>query len=246
MNRRTNEQPGARGSGRLTKKRTLAVALAVLGGYAFAVRPRMLRSGATGEELGRPFPGAELIPGGTRSATMAVTIDAPPSVVWPWLVQMGTGRAGWYSWDHLDNWGRASAERIHPEWQEIAVGDRLASMPDAKAWWDVAALEPERFLGLRASFDVRGRPFDANGTRPRFFTDSLWAFLLEELPGGSTRLVVSGYWCLRPRWLQAITSFIFLEPSHWVMQKRQFANLKRLAERAAVADETEETQCRVE
>lgn len=175
----------------------------------------------------RPYPGADLIPGETRGATMAVTIDAPPARVWPWLVQMGYGRGGWYSWDRLDNWGSASTESIHPEWQQIALGDHLASAPDEKAWWVVAALEPERFLGLRASVDLRMRPFDPTRTRPRFFTDSLWGFLLEGMPGGRTRLVVSGYWNLQPRWLQAITSIVFLEPSHWIMQMRQFTNLKR-------------------
>jgi proline iminopeptidase len=143
---------------------------------------------------------------------------------------MGYGRAGWYSWDRLDNWGAASADRIHPEWQHVEVGDRLPSMPDEKAWWEVAALEPERFLGLRASVDLLGHPFDPKKTLPRFFTDSLWGFWLKEMPGDRTRLVVSGYWNLRPRWLQTVLSFIFLEPSHWIMQTRQFANLQRQAE----------------
>ena len=208
----------------------LAVALGLAGAYAFAVRPRLLHWGATEDEVRLPYPGAELIPDGTRSATMAVTIEAPPSSVWQWLVQMGYGRAGWYSWDRLDNWGAPSAESIHPEWQHIAVGDRLPGMPDDKAWWDVAAVEPERFLGLRASVDLLGYPFDPTKTRPRFFTDSLWGFLLNELPDGCTRLVVSGYWNLQPRWLQAVISFVFLEPSHWIMQTRQFTNLKRRAE----------------
>src|SRR5438477_13013046 len=85
--------------------------------YAIAVRPRLLRWGATDDELRDEYPGAEIIPGATRSATMAVTIDAPPSRVWPWLVQMGVDRGGWYSWDRLDNFGRQSTDRIHPEWQ---------------------------------------------------------------------------------------------------------------------------------
>jgi proline iminopeptidase len=210
-------------------KKLWLLGLAV-GGYALAIRPRLLRWGATDEEVRTPYPGEDLIPGGTRGATMAVTIEAPPSRVWPWLVQMGYSRAGWYSWDHLDNWGASSAETIHPEWQQISLGDRLPSMPDEKAWWDVAALDPERFLGLRASVDLRGRPFDPAAGRPRFFTDSLWGFLLKELPGGRTRLVVSGYWCLRPKWLQPFLNVLFLEPSHWIMQTRQFTNLKRLAE----------------
>jgi hypothetical protein len=99
-----------------------------------------------------------------------------------------------------------------------------------------AALEAERFLALRASFDLRGRPFDPTGPRPRFYTDSVWCFLLEEVPGERTRLVVSGYASARPRLLQAIVSFLFWEPAHWIMQTRQFSNLKRRAERSPIGD----------
>lgn len=60
---------------------------------------------------------------------------------------MGTDRGGWYSWDRLDNFGRASARTIHPEWQDIAAGDHLAGTPVGSQWWEVAALDPERFLG---------------------------------------------------------------------------------------------------
>jgi hypothetical protein len=74
-------------------------------------------------------------------------------------MEMGCDRAGWYSWDRLNNGGGSSAERIHPEWQTLSVGDRLASMPSGRAWFKVAALEWERFLGLRDSLDWRGRPF---------------------------------------------------------------------------------------
>jgi len=162
---------------------------------------------------------------------MAVTIDAPPSQVWPWLVQMGHGRAGWYSWDRLDNFGMASADRIHPEWQAVAVGDRFASTPSGGQWFEVAAAEPPHFLALRASFDFRGRSLAQTRLRPRIYTDSTWCFLLNELPGGRTRLVVSGYASARPRPVQATIDFLFWEPAHWIMQKRQFTNLKDRAER---------------
>ena len=211
--------------------RRLAPLLGLAGAYALIMRPRILRWGATDEEVDREYPGAELIPGGERTATMAVTIEAPPVRVWSWLVQMGTDRAGWYSWDRLDNYGRASADRIHPEWQEISLGDRFAATSDGSYSWEVAALEPERFLGLRWSSDLRGRPFDPAATgRPDSYTDSLWAFLLDELPGGRTRLVVSGYWALRPAWLLPL-AFVLLEPAHWIMQMRQFQNLKPRVER---------------
>lgn len=213
--------------------RGILVLAGVAAGYALAVRPRLVRWGATDAEVDGPYPGAGLIPGGERSATMAATIDAPPSAVWPWLVQMGHDRGGWYSWDRLDNWGRRSAGHIQPRWQAIALGDRMAANPDGSQAWVVAALEPERFLGLRMSLDLGGRPFDPRGPRPPRYTDSLWAFLLEELPGGRTRLVVSGYWAMEPRWLQAVCRVLLLEPSHWVMQTRQFTNLRRRAEGVA-------------
>jgi proline iminopeptidase len=213
--------------------RTLAGLLGFAAGvYAFAVRPRLLRWGATDEELRAPFPGAELIPGGRRGMTMAVTIAAPPARVWPWLVQMGCDRAGWYSWDRLDNGGRPSAEEIHPEWQALKVGDRIACTPDGSVWFEVVALEPERFLGLRAPLDLRTwRPFDTAGPRPAWYADGLWAFQLTPWPGGRTRLVVSGYGASHPRALQALAEWLFWEPAHWIMQTRQFANLKRRAER---------------
>jgi hypothetical protein len=183
----------------------------------------------------QPYPGADVIPGGQRGATMAVTIDVPPSRVWPWLVQMGCDRAGWYSWDRLDNGGVPSAERIHPEWQGLALGDRLASTPRGSAWFEVAALDPERFLGLRAAIDLcGGRSFDTAGPRPRFYIDALWGFQVTESPEGRTRLVVSGYASARPRFLQMIADLLFWEPAHWVMQTRQFTNLKRRAERQPV------------
>jgi hypothetical protein len=208
----------------------LLTLLGLLGAYAFVVRPRLIRWGATVEEAMGPYPGAGLIPRGVRSGTMAVTIEASPASVWAWLVQMGYDRAGWYSWDRLDNWGRHSAEQIHPEWQQLTIGDHVSAMPDNSIWWEVAALDLHRFLGLRASVDLRGRPFNPRGTRPSSYSDSLWGFQLKELPGGDTRLVVSGYWIMQPRWLQPIVN-LFLEPAHWVMQVRQFANLKRRAER---------------
>ena len=212
-------------------RRLLALLSLSAGVYALAVRPRILRWGASAEEVQRPYPGRDLIPDGKRGTTMAVTINAPPSRVWPWLIQMGCDRAGWYSWDFLDNGGIPSTEQIHPEWQDLGVGDRLASTRSGRAWFEVAALDPERFLGLRARINLRsGRPFDPAGPRPRFYMDALWGFQLKELPEGSTRLVVSGYASARPFLLKMIADLLFWEPAHWVMQTRQFANLKRRAE----------------
>lgn len=201
-------------------RKILGLAALALGTYALFVRPRLLRWGATDEEVKAAFPGSELVPGGTRGATMAVTIDAPPGKVWPWLIQMGYGRAGWYSWDYLDNFGRHSSETLHPEWQNVKIGDYLSgagvSELERKAW-QVAALEPERFIALRSKIP---------------HSESIWAFSLKELDGGKTRLVVSGYWNMQPRWLQPFMEFALLEWTHWIMQTKQFEELKRRAERS--------------
>jgi proline iminopeptidase len=209
-----------------------AVVAAAAGVAALARMRKELRNlGATRAERRAILPGDELVFGARSPSTMAVTIDLPPSEVWPWLVQMGCDRAGFYSWDHLDNGGRPSATEIHPEWQTLAVGDRVACTPTGSAWFDVEQLEPERLLILRSSIDVaRGRPFDASGPRPRFFVDGVWTFVLDELPEGKTRLVVRSFGIGRPRLLLGAANLVFWDPAHVVMQTRQLRNLKRLVE----------------
>jgi hypothetical protein len=217
----------------MTSVRQISVpACMCAGAYGLFVRPRLLRCGATATEAHQPYPGADLIPGGRRTATMAVTIGAPPSQVRPWLVQMGCNRAGWYSWDRLDNRAIPSADRIHPEWQDVSVRDHLPSTSSGEVWFEIAALEPERFRALRCALDLRrGRSFDTNGKWPHFYSYSSWCFLLDELPGLRTRLVVSGYARSNPRALTAILDVLFWEPVHWLMRTRQFASLRRRTER---------------
>ncbi|GAB89122.1 hypothetical protein [Gordonia rhizosphera] len=214
--------------------RRLVVVAGAIAAYATLVRPRILRWGAFEEEVAADYPGRDIVPGGRRISTMATTLDAPPEQVWPWLVQMGLGRGGWYSWDHLDNWGHVSAEEIHPEWQQLEVGSRLSTSTDGSTAFVVAAIEPKRFLALRASLDLRaGREFDPDDVpRPRYFTDSTWCFQLTPFPGGKTRLVVSGYATYGPRWLARIFEPVVFEPAHWIMQRRQFRNLRRLTAHA--------------
>jgi hypothetical protein len=157
---------------------------------------------------------------------MAITIDAQPSAVWPWLAQMGCDRAGFYSWDRLDNGGRPSATDIHPEWQALAVGDRMQCTPDGHWWFTVERLEPDRVLVLRSSIDVgRREPFDPTGGRPRFAVDGIWTFVLDELPDGKTRLIARANGLVRPRVL-GVANVVFWDPVHVVTQARQLRNLK--------------------
>lgn len=200
------------------------------------MRPRLVRWGATDEETSGPFPGAELVPDGERSGAMAVSIDAPPEQVWPWLVQMGWDRGGWYSWDHLDNAGRPSAREVHPEWQNIRRGDYLQYWaPGAGPMnaYAVARIEPNRFLGLHGLSDLRGRTLDPEQPRTSAYLEGLWGFLLNELPSGRTRLVVSGYQAGRPRRLARLVYFWVFPPVVWIMQARKLAVLHRTIEQTA-------------
>ena len=206
------------------------VGAAGVGALAFA-RKRFRNLGATRAERRAYLLGDEIVAGAKSPSTMAITIDAPPSAVWPWLVQMGCDRGGFYSWDPLDNGGRPSAAEIHPEWQALEVGDRVLCTPDGRYWFQVERLEAEHVLVLRSSIDFRKqRPFDPVGPRPKFFADGVWAFVLEELPHGKTRLVVRSSGAVRPRLLLGVGNMVFMDPAHVVMQVQQLRNLKRRAE----------------
>jgi len=129
----------------------LASALFVLAlVYLTRLRPWQLRWGATNAEVKRAMPGDEIVDQPSFNATSAVTIHAPAAQIYPWIVQMGVTRAGWYSYDLLDNLGWPSAETILPEHQNIQVGDLIPLSPDGKqgmrvkefrqnqsmVWWD--------------------------------------------------------------------------------------------------------------
>ena len=100
--------------------------------YLKIIRPWQLRWGATDEEIQRAMPEDNVIKQLSFNATRAVTINAPPENIYPWIVQMGVTRAGWYSYDLLDNLARPSAESILPEHQTIQIGDLIPMSPDGK------------------------------------------------------------------------------------------------------------------
>lgn len=107
----------------------LGILAVAIGLYLLVVKPWHMQWGATDDEVSRGMPGDELIPG-AGSTTRAITIDAPPDAVWPWLVQLGYGNAGWYSYDWIDNDFRPSADRILPQHQNLQVGDKILMMPN--------------------------------------------------------------------------------------------------------------------
>jgi hypothetical protein len=216
-------------SGHRPRARLLALAAAVAAPvlYALWLRPRLLTWGATPDETTGAYPGDELIPDADHWTTMATTLPTLPERVWPWLVQMGVGRGGWYSWDWLDNNGQPSADRIVAQWQQLEQGQRLNSMPGGRSWMSVAVLEPNRTLVLRSVYQLPSfRTVETgSGPLPRAYVDSIWGFHLRPAPGGRTRLVVRTRGRGRPRSFTRLFG-LFDEPRHFSMQARQFHNLR--------------------
>jgi hypothetical protein len=118
-----------------------AVVLAVV--YLRVIRPWYLRWGTTDDEVAMAMPGDELIPD-TDPATRAIGIAAQPEDVWPWLVQLGFGKAGWYSYDWIDNDGHPSADEVIPEYQTLSVGDQILMMPEMG--FTVTSVDPDRSI----------------------------------------------------------------------------------------------------
>ena len=165
-------------------------------------------------EAGRSLPGDELVADAKIGWTHAITIGARPAAIWPWLVQMGCRRAGWYSYDGLDNAGVPSADQILPQFQQVQVGDILPQTPTAEDRFLVRAVEPERALILG----------DAAGSMS-------WAFVLDPVGATGTRLITrsrGGY----DRLALGLLLKVVWHPVHFGMQRRQLLNLKRRVEAA--------------
>ena len=167
------------------------------------------------DEATASLPGDELVPDAKIRWDHAITIRARPADVWPWLVQMGCGRAGWYSYDGLDNGGVRSAERIVPEFQQVKVGDIFPMTPKAKDRFVVRIVELERALVLG----------DAAGGMS-------WAFVLEPVDGTGTRLITRSRGAV-DRLALGLMLKVFWRPLDFGMQRRQLLNLKRLGEAGA-------------
>lgn len=187
----------------------LAVIGAAAGAAYLALRRRMLRWGATDDELQKELPGDELVPGEPVASTRAVTIAAPVEDVWPWLAQIGQDRGGFYSYEWLENLAGCrmrNADRIHPEWQHRARGDIVRmhwafGMP-------VALFEPNRALALKG-----------------------WgAFVLEPLDPRHTRLIARGH---RKPGVAGLWDLLLIEVPHFLMERKMLLGIKTRAERAS-------------
>jgi hypothetical protein len=177
-----------------------------------------LRWGATPTEVTERLPGDGLIQDAQFTATRAITIDAPPEAVWPWLVQVGCLRAGWYSNDLLDNLARPSARTILSDLQHLEVGQwvPMAPMPSEGTAFKVHSFEPNRWM-------LWSKP------------DSTWAWTLAPVDGTQTRLVTRI--CALRDWrhpLAALVAVVLMEFGDFAMCRRMMRGIKSRAESRAL------------
>jgi hypothetical protein len=234
--------------------RRIFIGLAVVCGaaaitYRFLVLPWWRTWGINPEEVARRLPGDEVIPDAAGGETRAITIDAPPAVVWPWLVQMGFGRAGWYSYDAIDM-GSPSSQDIVPGYQDLKVGDLVPTHP--AGGFVVKRLDPEAALVLyldselvqqqaqkakaqgasAGPINLRATEAPMETSQPTEFAAS-WAFVLEKLQGGRTRLIerfrISFGETDRP-WTKYTLPLMGF--GVFVMMRQQMLGIKQRAERA--------------
>jgi len=190
--------------------------------YRRLLRERVLTWGATPDEVSRRLPGDELLEFPDVLATRAIEIDAPPSAIWPWLVQMGPGRAGAYTYDWIENLfglNMHSADRIVPEWQELTVGDVLRA-PKGGLGMRVEILEPERILSNRSEAG-----------------DWVWTFVLERRDG-STRLISRNRIAMKGASAGQRLGMLVMEPGSLVMERKMLLGIKDRAERLAQGEYT--------
>jgi hypothetical protein len=166
-------------------------------GAAYLLHRVGRRSGATDAEVVADLPGDELVSRPMWESTRAITIDAPPDQVWPWIVQMGfpTHRAGWYTpyWlDRLTFGIRASsADKIRSDLQHLEPGDRVPDSDDWSVFFTVVEVDPPHAIVLHSTRHI---------IKPIREIDFIWAFVLHSLPDDKTRLFIRARTTYAPRW----------------------------------------------
>lgn len=228
----------SRRAGGVAAGRTLATAAAVA---AAAIAGTLVSFRASRAERGRSLPGDDLVRNPMYVTTEAVTIDAPPATLWPWLAQMGAGRGGWYSYDRIDNGGRPSASSILPRYQHVAPGDLMPALRGATDAFVVAAVQPQRDLVLTVpddsgavlvSWEFHIVPVDRGRSRlmVRVRVSPRWAEVARRGPAatGAPALIERLYGLLArlPAALRLIAGGI----GHRAMQNQQLRGIRRRAE----------------
>jgi hypothetical protein len=182
-------------------------------------RPWYASWGATPEECARTLPGDELVPHPRLVTTRAITIQAPPAAVFPWLLQLGQGRGGLYTFQRLENLAGCRIENvddIRPELQDLEVGDRIGLGPEGYPAYDVAAIVPEQALVLVAG---------AGSATP-----GSWVFHVEPTGMAASRLLARWRMDYPPTTGNRIMWRAMTDPIMFVMERRMLIGIRDRAE----------------
>jgi hypothetical protein len=206
--------------------RHLAASIAFGAAVFIALHELGRRWGATAEEVRRPMAGDDIVPHAKGRTTHTITIDAAAEDVWPWLVQMGYHRAGWYTYPwvdrylwHIDN---PSAAQVIPELQDLSVGDIVPDGEPGTAFYRVAVLDPPHALVLHSTSHV------PQPLRDTMTVDWTWAYELREV-GATTRLVLRVRATFEPWWVRLIYDGLIV-PSDFIMARSMLRGIARRAE----------------
>ena len=165
--------------------------------------------GATDAEIQRTLPGDDLVPDPKGEYIHAITIQAPAADIWPWLVQIGQSRGGFYSYELLENiigCKMKNADEIIPEYQHLEVGDSIPMHPTMGSPYKVSSIEPGRALVLQIREDTQtGKTFQLSDTMPDKYMNQSWLFFLDESDDGTTRLISRS----RNDWNQSLGNTLF-------------------------------------
>ena len=187
-------------------------------------RSRRVRWGATDDELAHSYPGDELVPDPSWSATHAVSVEATPRAIWPWIAQIGQGRGGFYAYQKLENILGSritNSRRILDQHQQIRVGDEIRLHVDTPPMTVAIADAP-------TSLVLYGNP--ADGAEGMDVTSS-WALLLFAEAAGTTRFVSrTRYQHADDRRSRLAGGPLLLEPVSFVMERKMLKVVKALAE----------------
>ncbi len=199
--------------------------------YKYSFGPWLRRWGTRPEEQTASLPGDELVPAAQFRTTRAVSIQAAPDAVWPWIVQIGQGRGGFYSYDILENLMGLqihSSREILPQYQAPQAGDMIPLDPSGFGYTIHEAI-PDNYLLLYTDGSEAyetGRVFKSIGLK------STWLFLLRPQPGGSTRLICRWLACMDPASsLYAWMISIGIEPIEFMMERKMLLGIKERAEK---------------
>ena len=195
--------------------------------------------GSTRAERRRLLPGDEIVSNPSILTTHATTIDAPPSAVWPWLIQMGWHQGGWYTKRWVDrvlfpaNW--AAADRLMPEYRSRKVGDFIPDgPPESQCGFTIERLDPERCLLLHSTTHI---PLS---WRERFGAgiDWTWVFVLDDVGDGRSRLIFRCRGIASPWWLSAAFKGMII-PADFVMSRQMLAGIKERVASQKVRDQVD-------